>query len=68
MSNHLLKMARIAAATMLINAGALSPQSTIRCALIVLRVRPSASMCIQAKRSFASWRAQLNTKSRDAAS
>ena len=68
MTNHLLKMARIAATTMLINVGAPPPQAAIRCALILLRVWSTASMCIRTEKSFASWRAQLNTKSRDAAS
>jgi hypothetical protein len=54
-----LKTARIAATTILINASALPPPTAVRCTLILFRVTPSVSMCIRAKRSFASWRAHL---------
>jgi hypothetical protein len=59
MASPFLKMVRIAATTMLISPAASPPRAAIRCALILLRVRPSVSMCIRAKRSFASWRAHL---------
>ncbi|MBR0794899.1 hypothetical protein JQ615_05785 [Bradyrhizobium jicamae] len=54
-----LKTARIAAATILINASALPPPTAVSCTLSVFRVLPSVSMCIRAKRSFASWTAYL---------